>query len=49
MDREAWWGTVHGVTKSQTTEQPTLSLHLGSRGKVLFQGMFLRGVDVVLK
>ena len=32
-----------------TTEQLTLSLHLGSRGKVLFQGMFLRGVDVVLK
>ena len=21
MDREAWWVTVHGVTKSHTTEQ----------------------------
>ena len=20
MDREAWWGTVHGLTKSQTPE-----------------------------
>ena len=26
MDRGAWWATVHGVTKSAITEQPTLSL-----------------------
>ena len=26
-DREAWWVTVLGVTKSHTTEQLTLSLH----------------------
>ena len=24
MDREAWWATVHGVSKSQTSEQLTL-------------------------
>ena len=23
MDREAWWSTVHGVTKSQTWQRPT--------------------------
>ena len=26
MDREAWWATVHGVTKTDMTEQLTLSL-----------------------
>ena len=29
MDRGAWWATVHGVTKSDKTEQ--LSLHLALR------------------
>ena len=28
MDRGAWWGTVHGVTKSQT-QQKRLSTHTG--------------------
>ena len=27
MDRGAWQATVHGVAKSWTAEQPTLSLH----------------------
>ena len=27
LDREAWRATVHGVEKSWTAEQPTLSLH----------------------
>ena len=26
MDRGAWWATVHGITKSDRTEQLTLSL-----------------------
>ena len=29
MDRGAWWATVHEVTKSDMTEQLTLSLSFG--------------------
>ena len=29
MDREAWWATVHGVTKSQTQQHTCLPSHQG--------------------
>ena len=28
VDRGAWWGTVHGVAKSDTTEQLSTAQHV---------------------
>ena len=36
MDREAWWGTVHGAAKeSDMTELLSLSLSGGGNGKAV--------------
>ena len=43
MDRGAWWATVHGVTKSQTTEQLSARiahLFIGCAGSSLLRGLF---------
>ena len=55
MDREAWWATVHGVTKSQTRlsiqQQKVVFCflhHIGSEcfcGRILTLGIFLKNLE----
>ena len=55
MDREAWWATVHGVTKSQTQlsiqQQKVVFCflhHIGSEcfcGRILTLGIFLKNLE----
>ena len=42
MDRGAWWATVHGVTKSDMTEQLSTQTHRGLVDTVVLFSVVLR-------
>ena len=46
MDREAWWATVHGVTKSQT-RLSDLTFNFSTLVKINIKALERRGWDVL--